>query len=49
MKGRSAVDEFDENDTVLLQDPVTKRWYKEATVIYKRKAEDGSTQSYEVQ
>ena len=49
MKGRSAADVFEENDKVLLQDPVTKRWSKEATVVGKRTAEDGSTQSYEIQ
>ena len=49
MKGRSAVDVFEENDKVLLQDPVTKRWSTEATVVGKRRAEDGSIQSYEVQ
>ena len=49
MKGRSAADVFEENDRVLLQDPSTKRWSKLATVDGKRTAEDGSTQSYEIQ
>ena len=49
MKGRSAVNVFEENDKVLLQDPVTKRWSKEATVVGKRRAEDGSAQSYDVE
>ena len=48
MKGRAAVDEFEKDDKVLLQDPVTKRWSQQATVVAKREAEDGTSQSYEV-
>ena len=49
MKGRSSADVFEENDKVLLQDPVTKRWSKEAVVVKKRTAEDGTVHSYEVE
>ena len=47
MKGRAAVDEFEKDDKVLLQDPVTKRWSQHATVVAKREAEDGTSQSYD--
>ena len=48
IKGRTSADGFEENDKVLLQDPVTKRWSQQATVVAKREAEDGTSQSYEV-
>ena len=47
MKGRTSADVYEENDKVLLQDPVTKRWSKEAVVIKKRTAEDRTVHLYE--
>ena len=48
-KGRTSADVFEEKDKALLQDPITKRLSKEALVIKKRKAEDGTIHSYEVE
>ena len=49
MKVRTSADVFEEKDKALLQDPITKRLSKEALVIKKRKAEDGTIHSYEVE